>query len=157
MLTEALFNIWVEKEKRVLKTKKRRYPHFDPKINFNKNISFFKSYFSDQKNVAQLNAIKNGLEKERERINNERVREEEERFERMKKTWAEHENNVKNKIQFICQTYLIKYVDKVPFKGNPDNTIEICEEFIIFDAKSPASNDLSNFSNYIKSIMGIGF
>lgn len=53
MLKEALFNIWVEKEKRAFRAKKRKYPHFDAKVNFNRNISFFKSYFSDKKNVAQ--------------------------------------------------------------------------------------------------------
>lgn len=53
MLTEALFNSWVEKEKRASKAKKRKYPHFDPKISFYRNISFFKSYFSSKDNVAQ--------------------------------------------------------------------------------------------------------
>jgi hypothetical protein len=45
----------------------------------------------------------------------------------------------------------VNYVEKVPFRGNPDNTIEISGEYIIFDAKSPASEDLSNFPAYIKS------
>jgi RNA-directed DNA polymerase len=50
---EALFNSWVEKEERASKARKRKYPHFDPKINFFKNIAFFKSYFSKKENVAQ--------------------------------------------------------------------------------------------------------
>ncbi len=50
---EALFDSWVEKEKRASKARKRKYPHFDPKISFNRNISFFKSYFSNKNNVAQ--------------------------------------------------------------------------------------------------------
>ncbi|MEZ4997303.1 MAG: hypothetical protein R2758_07535 [Bacteroidales bacterium] len=33
----------------------------------------------------------------------------------------------------------------------PDNTIEISGEYIIFDAKSPANDDLSNFPTYIKN------
>jgi RNA-directed DNA polymerase len=53
MLNEALFNSWVEKEERASKAKKRKYPHFDAKINFFKNIAFFKSYFSKKENVAQ--------------------------------------------------------------------------------------------------------
>lgn len=53
MLKEALFNSWVEKEERASKARKRKYPHFDPKINFFKNIAFFKSYFSKKENVAQ--------------------------------------------------------------------------------------------------------
>ena len=69
----------------------------------------------------------------------------------MKKQWSEHEADVKNTIIRICDFNHVNYVDKVPFKGNPDNTIEISGEFIIFDAKSPASDDLTNFPLYIKS------
>lgn len=53
MLSEALFNNWVKKEERASQTKKRRYPHFDPKISFKKNISFFKSYFSRKENIVK--------------------------------------------------------------------------------------------------------
>ena len=35
-------------------------------------------------------------------------------------------------------------------KGDPDNTVTICDEYIVFDAKSPASDDLGNFANYLK-------
>jgi hypothetical protein len=51
----------------------------------------------------------------------------------------------------ICEKHTIEYLDKVPFKGSPDNTIKLCDEFIIFDAKSPSSDDLQNFPMYIKS------
>jgi len=50
----------------------------------------------------------------------------------------------------ICQKHTIEYVDSVPFKGNPDNTIKICDEFVVFDAKSPGSDELQNFPSYIK-------
>ncbi|MBU4486458.1 MAG: hypothetical protein KKD38_05970, partial [Candidatus Delongbacteria bacterium] len=53
-------------------------------------------------------------------------------------------------IKLLCQTHLITYVDKVPFTGKPDNTIQVCGEYIIFDAKSPANDDLTNFPKYIK-------
>jgi RNA-directed DNA polymerase len=53
MIDEKLFNKWVEKEKRIVLAKKRKYPHFDLRINFNKNISFFKSYFFDSKAVKK--------------------------------------------------------------------------------------------------------
>jgi hypothetical protein len=39
----------------------------------------------------------------------------------------------------------------VPFKGKPDNTLRINEEYIILDAKSPANDDLSNFPLYLKA------
>ena len=54
-------------------------------------------------------------------------------------------------LKMICQNSLIKYVDDVPFRGNPDNTVEIADEYIIFDAKCPANDDLINFPKYIKA------
>lgn len=68
----------------------------------------------------------------------------------LKETWSKHEDNVQQAIKRICQKYIVEYVDKVPFKGSPDNTIKIADEFIIFDAKSPGSEDLGNFPTYIK-------
>lgn len=53
MIDEVLFSLWVEKETKASLNRKRSYPHFDPKINFNKNISFFRTYFGDPKNVVK--------------------------------------------------------------------------------------------------------
>jgi hypothetical protein len=103
-----------------------------------------------QKNVSGVNAIRTGLESERQKISDERVKEREEAFEKMKQTWRNHEESVKTTIKNICQSQLIEYVKDVPFKGKPDNTINIAGEFVIFDAKSPASDDLENFPKYIK-------
>jgi uncharacterized protein YukE len=102
-------------------------------------------------NIARLNQTKESLEAERKRLNDERVREAAERFENMKRQWSEHEADVKNTVIRICDTNHVNYVETVPFRGNPDNTIEISGEYIIFDAKSPANDDLSNFPLYIKS------
>ena len=104
-----------------------------------------------EKKVAQLNQVKDNLEAERKRLNDERVKEKEDYFQNMKNLWAEHETTVKQLIKKICQNNLINFVEKVPFKGNPDNTIEICSEYIVFDAKSPANDDLTNFPKYIKT------
>lgn len=104
-----------------------------------------------KKQIAQLNQVKDNLEKERTRLNDERVREKDEYFQNMKKQWIEHEVNVKQSIKIICQNHFINYIEKVPFKGSPDNTIEICGEYIIFDAKSPSNDDLTNFPKYIKT------
>ena len=104
-----------------------------------------------EKKIAQLNQVKDNLEAERKRLNDERVKEKEEHFQNMKNLWAEHETMVKQLIKKICQNNLINFVEKVPFKGNPDNTIEICSEYIVFDAKSPANDDLTNFPKYIKT------
>lgn len=108
----------------------------------------FKNY---NENIARLNQTKESLEAERKRLTDERVKEAEERFENMKKQWSEHESDVKNTIIRICDANHVTYIEKVPFKGNPDNTIEIAGEYIIFDAKSPANENLSNFPAYIKA------
>jgi hypothetical protein len=103
-----------------------------------------------QKNVSGVNAVRAGLENERQKINDERLREKEQAFERMKQTWRNHEDAVKTAIKNICQSQLIEYVRDVPFKGKPDNTISIAGEYVIFDAKSPAGDDLENFPKYLK-------
>lgn len=103
-----------------------------------------------QKNVSGVNAVRAGLENERQKINDERLREKEEAFEKMKQTWRNHEDAVKTAIKNICQSQLIEYVRDVPFKGKPDNTISIAGEYVIFDAKSPAGDDLENFPKYLK-------
>ncbi len=102
------------------------------------------------KNVAGINAIQAGLEKERKDIADERVRKKEEEFEKKKLTWQTHEETVESAIRSICKTHFIEYVKDVPFRGNPDNTILIAGEYIIFDAKSPAGDDLENFPKYLK-------
>ncbi|MFT5725312.1 MAG: hypothetical protein ACI9JN_002436 [Bacteroidia bacterium] len=104
-----------------------------------------------EKKIAQLEQVKKDLDGDRTRLSDERVQEQQDQFDKMKRQWTAHETEVEQKIKQLCQTHLIKYVDKVPFRGNPDNTIEICDEFIIFDAKSPANDDLTNFPKYIKT------
>lgn len=102
-------------------------------------------------NIARLNQTKDSLEAERRRLNEEKLREAADRLEAMKRQWSEHENDVKNTVIRICDLNHVNYIEKVPFRGNPDNTIEISGEYIIFDAKSPANDDLSNFPTYIKT------
>jgi hypothetical protein len=97
------------------------------------------------------------FQKWREQIQLERNRELEdknqeqlERLRKMKQTWIEHEQNVKNRVKSLCQRHTIEYAEAVPFKGTPDNAIRLANEFIVLDAKSPASDDLNNFSSYLK-------
>lgn len=103
-----------------------------------------------QNQVAQIQQVKQGLEADRQRLSDDRLREKQEKFDEMKKQWLDHETNVKQTIELICKNEVINYVDEVPFKGTPDNTIEICDEFIVFDSKSPSNDDLTNFPRYIK-------
>jgi hypothetical protein len=103
-----------------------------------------------QKNVSGVNAVRTGLENDRQKLQDERLREQEAMFEKMKQTWQNHEGLVRKTIMNICQSHLIEYVKDVPFKGKPDNTIKIAGEYVIFDAKSPGGDDLENFPKYLK-------
>lgn len=103
------------------------------------------------KSVASLETIQVRIQNDRNRELQERKDAEINRLRNMKETWSNHQENVKNTIKTICSRYTIEYIDKVPFKGEPDNTLKISDEFVIFDAKSPAGEDLSNFKNYLKA------
>ncbi len=102
------------------------------------------------KNISAVKAVQKGLEEERNKLNEERIREKEEYFEKLRQTWRMHEELVKSAIRNICKAHLIEYVESVPFRGNPDNTVMIAGEYVIFDAKSPAGDDLENFPRYLK-------
>jgi hypothetical protein len=72
----------------------------------------------------------------------------------MKKQWGEHEKDVEKHMQMICKNQLLRYIPQEEFpypRNKPDNTIEISNQLIVFDAKSPSNEDLSNFPKYIKS------
>ena len=103
--------------------------------------------------VTELNSLKKQLDSDRIRIQEEREKEIRENFERMKETWKNHETSVEQTMKVICNKYQVEFLDKekVPFKGKPDNTLRICGECIIFDAKSPSSDDLTNFPSYLKN------
>lgn len=101
--------------------------------------------------VNGLMTIQEKNQQQHEAFIAEQHRKELERLEGMKETWAKHQISTSERIKSICQKYTIAYVDKVPFKGEPDNTVSICNEFIVFDAKSPANDDLTNFPSYLKS------
>jgi hypothetical protein len=104
-----------------------------------------------EQSIANFNKLTEGQRKREEEEKNEKHRQEIERLKRLKETWSNHEEHVKSRIKAIAARHAIDYVDKVPFRGNPDNTLRIKEEFIVFDAKSPYGEDLTNFPNYLKT------
>jgi hypothetical protein len=103
-----------------------------------------------EKDISTLNAVISRIEKERKDEIDQIATREVEKIRNLKETWSKHQTNVRSSIKAICQKHIIEFVEKVPFKGEPDNTLKICNEFVIFDAKSPASDDLTNFPNYLK-------
>ncbi len=103
------------------------------------------------KAVASLENIQTRIQNDRNRELEERKNTEIQRLHKLRETWTAHQENVQNAIKTICSKHTIEYVEKVPFKGEPDNTLKISNEFVVFDAKSPAGEDLSNFRNYLKN------
>ncbi len=101
--------------------------------------------------IQMLHAFRNEVMEERRREREAKQAEELAKLENQRETWKRHENETKERIKSICQKHTIEYVDEVPFKGDPDNAIRICEEFILLDSKSPFGDDLSNFPTYLKS------
>ena len=103
--------------------------------------------------VAILHSLQKKLEENEAKTHEDREREIYEKFNLMKQTWAKHESHVESTLREICKKHTIEYVDKesVPFKGKPDNSLKIRDEYVIFDAKSPGSDDLENFPTYIRT------
>jgi len=106
-----------------------------------------------RKSIASTNTLQQNLQTEIARVNDERVEKEKELQEKMKRSWGEHEKDVQRYIQLICNNHVIKYIGQEDFpypRNKPDNCIEIMDQLIVFDAKSPANDDLSNFPKYLK-------
>ncbi|MBM3431683.1 MAG: hypothetical protein FJX92_01600 [Bacteroidetes bacterium] len=100
--------------------------------------------------IQMLDAFRNEVIEERRREQETKQAQALEKQERQRETWQRHQADTAERLKSICQKHTIEYIDKVPFKGDPDNTIRICGEYIVFDAKSPAGEDLSNFPTYLK-------
>ncbi len=101
--------------------------------------------------VATLNSIQQQIQADRKEEIEERQRSEMAALISLKGTWSKHQTHVQEAIKGICSKHTIGYVENVPFKGTPDNTIKISDEFVVFDAKSPGGDNLDNFFAYIKT------
>lgn len=101
--------------------------------------------------ISSLNKIVERNAKERVEERERAHQEELEKFRRLKETWLNHETNVRNRIKAICNRNGVEYVENVPFRGKPDNTLKINDEYIIMDAKSPSGDSLNNFPGYLKN------
>lgn len=103
------------------------------------------------RSMQRMLVMQESLDKAKGELQEKQLREVEERNARLKETWKRHEEIVESTIRGLCERHCIEYGESVPFKGKPDNVIRICDELIIFDAKSPASDDLGNFNTYIRT------
>jgi len=100
--------------------------------------------------LATLHKISEQVQSERNREVEEQQQMELQRLHQLKETWMNHQVQVKNSIRSICNKHTIAYAEQVPFKGEPDNALKICDEYIVFDAKSPAGDDTAHFFYYLK-------
>lgn len=118
-------------------------------IQLKKEDEFRAQKYSDE--IVSLQSIKQSLLDERAKEVQGRHEEELERLRALKETWAAHQTDVQGRMKQLCQKHTLNYVDKAPFRGEPDNTLLIAEEYVVFDAKSPAGDDLKNFPLYLKA------
>lgn len=104
-----------------------------------------------ERSINQLVKLREDIVKERNEKEEKARQAEYERLRKLKETWSKHEADVKNHIKIICNRNGVQYLETVPFKGKPDNTLKINDEFVVFDAKSPGNDDLSNFPLYLRN------
>jgi hypothetical protein len=102
------------------------------------------------KAVATLSKIQEEIQSARQSELDQRHQEQLQKLQRQMENWSNHQQNVKLHLKAVCNRQIIRYEDKVPFKGEPDNTLTICNEYIVFDAKSPRGEDLTNFPKYLR-------
>lgn len=104
--------------------------------------------------VAELSELRRQLGEDRLRMQAEREAEIHRQYEEMAQTWKRHEEDVEETLKAICQRHTIGYCGKeeFPYAGKPDNAVLICDQYVIFDAKSPKDpSDLDNFPKYIRA------
>lgn len=133
---------------RILNTQRELQQAREEVIELKKEDEFRQQKYSEE--IASLQDIKQQLLEERAKEVQQRHEEELARLTALKETWALHQTDVQGKMKLICQKHTLQYIDKPPFRGEPDNTLQICEEYVVFDAKSPAGEDLKNFPQYLK-------
>jgi hypothetical protein len=104
-----------------------------------------------QNNLTSLAQLKDRIAEERLQEHQARQEELERKQQRLRQTWQTHQVNVSNKIRQIAEKYTLQVVDKFPLKGEPDNVLMLCEQYVVLDAKSPGGEDLANFGIYLKT------
>lgn len=118
-------------------------------IRLKKEDEFRAQKYSEE--IFSLQSIKQQIQEERAKELQERFEDELSRLKALKETWAAHQTDVQGRMKQLCQKHTLQYMDKVPFRGEPDNCLRIADEYVVFDAKSPAGDDLKNFPAYLKA------
>ena len=144
----------LENEKEILAPLKIKNIELTNELNKMKQEENTKNTIRDSQ-IAQYEQFENNArERERKAIELKELRDKE-KEDLIKRTWQDHELNVNNAIKLICQEESITFIEEWHHDKKPDNVIQICDEYIVFDAKSPGKNqELSNLPNYIKDQVG---
>jgi hypothetical protein len=106
-------------------------------------------YDEHHRSLQTLSELKDRVIEEQRQEKEAKHNAEQERLAILSRNWQHHQQDVKNKIMLLCEKYTIQYVHDVPFKGNPDNVLLICQQYAVFDSKSPRGEDLKNFPTYV--------
>ncbi len=106
-------------------------------------------YDEHHRSLQTLSELKDRVIEEQRQEKEAKYNAEQERLAILSRNWQHHQQDVKNKIMLLCEKYTIQYVHDVPFKGNPDNVLLICQQYAVFDSKSPRGEDLKNFPTYV--------
>lgn len=133
---------------RILNNEREMQSLREENIQLKKEEAFRSQKYSEE--IVSLQNMRQDLQEERAKEIQQRHEEELARLAALKETWSAHQTEVQGRIKALCQKHTLCYVDKAPFRGDPDNTLLICDEHVVFDAKSPAGDDLRNFPAYLK-------
>ena len=140
----------LEKEKELLSPLKIKNNELTNSLNEMKQHANSK----DAEHKNKMDRLEQWENNQNERFQTEKEEKErivQERIEKVKRTWQDHEDNVNKTIKLICQEESIVFIEEWGHDKKPDNVIKICNEYIVFDAKSPRNEELSNFPTYIKA------
>src|SRR5690606_17914737 len=100
---------------------------------------------------SEVTAFMINLKEDKARLEKEKEEALRAHMEEVKRTWLNHEIRGEETQRALCSKHTIEYLGKeeVPLRGKPDHTLRTGDEYVIFDAKSPQGEDLSNFAAYV--------
>ena len=101
--------------------------------------------------ITKYEQFENNAREREENKEKKEIQKQEEENAKIKRTWQDHEDNVNKQIKLICHEESIVFVEEWDHSKKPDNVLKICNEYIVFDAKSPRNEELDNFPTYIKT------
>ncbi len=146
-----------EMDKRINNIEKDNQTLSDKKTELEKELGKFRNNEEKNKeefvkNMSRMDELKKHLEEQIKRHNEERETEIRTGQERRERIWKDHESKVEETIKTICSRNTIDYIpkEKFPHTGAPDNCVLIADQYIVFDAKAPKSEDPKQFKSYIK-------